>query len=106
MSMFHRRRTAIITMAIVCQMALCPKFAMPTLAAAPKFMAHVFERDSQLVQDSVMSCTLADLDGDGDLDWTAVRDMDADGDVDIVIKPWNGKDNPRNFVYLENQIIR
>lgn len=40
-------------------------------AAIPKFKVHTIEKDSPLVQDSVMSCTLADLDSDGDLDWTA-----------------------------------
>jgi len=29
-------------------------------------------------------------------------DVDADGDVDIIIKPWNQKDYPKNFLYLEN----
>jgi len=39
-------------------------------AAVPRFEVHIIERNSSLVNDSVMSCTLSDLDGDGDLDWT------------------------------------
>ena len=47
------------------------QFGFWALSAEPNFKAYVFEKESPLVQDSVMSCTLADLDGDGDLDWTA-----------------------------------
>ena len=32
-------------------------------------------------------------------------DVDGDGDVDIVIKPWNSKDHPKDFIYLENKLI-
>jgi len=32
-------------------------------------------------------------------------DVDNDGDVDVIIKPWNHKDEPKDFVFLENRII-
>lgn len=30
-------------------------------------------------------------------------DVDGDGDIDIIVKPWNHKDKPKDFVYLENK---
>lgn len=30
-------------------------------------------------------------------------DVDGDGDQDIILKPWNHKDEPRHFIYLENR---
>ena len=33
-------------------------------------------------------------------------DVDADGDIDIIIKPWNHLDQPKDFVYLENLLIQ
>jgi hypothetical protein len=30
---------------------------------------------------------------------------DVDGDVDIIIKPWNKADAPKDFLYLENLIV-
>ena len=46
-------------------------YCSSAIAAVPKFKVHTIEKNSPLVNDSVMSCTLSDLDGDGDLDWTA-----------------------------------
>lgn len=51
-----------VTLALNCSQAV---------AVDPVFKVHVIEKNSPLVEDSVMSCTLSDLDGDGDLDWTA-----------------------------------
>ena len=32
-------------------------------------------------------------------------DVDGDGDSDVIIKPWNKKDSPKDFLYLENRLI-
>ncbi len=32
-------------------------------------------------------------------------DVDGDGDFDIIIKPWNKLDSPKDFLYLENLLI-
>ena len=61
-----------------------------TKATIPQFKVHTIEKDSPLVEDSIMSGTLLDLDGDGD--------------VDIIIKSWNQKNYPKNFLYIENLI--
>lgn len=32
-------------------------------------------------------------------------DVDGDGDQDIILKPWNHEDDPKHFIYLENQVL-
>lgn len=51
--------------------ALLSLVNLAAIAGEPDFCIHTIEKNSPLVQDAVMSCVLADLDGDGDLDWTA-----------------------------------
>ena len=66
----NNRRVRTVVVVMMSLLVLISTSHSTVLGERPQFKAHVFERNSKLVDDSVMSCTLSDLDGDGDLDWT------------------------------------